>query len=195
MKEESPIAMFLTAVDSFDLDAAMSSFTSDARLLISDGRKVEGSKSVRTLLEGFLGQLRSVTHEIQAEWHVDDVWIAEATASYELQIGKDLKAWSVQLYAALTRRESLTCGSMARTSSHSRTTTQAKNRLGSGAGGCFLCRGRYAGQRHVAARRSSSRHDPVGQHHRPSPDRSPQHDCGVCAELSALGSVWSVAAS
>ena len=85
MKEESPIALFLTAVDSFDLDAAMSAFTSDSQLLMSDGRKVEGSKSVKTMLEGFLRQLRSVTHEIQAEWHVDDVWIAETTASYELR--------------------------------------------------------------------------------------------------------------
>ncbi len=56
----------------------------DVRMLVADGRRAEGTEAVRHLLGEFLGQLRSTTHQITAQWHEDDVWIAEVDASYEL---------------------------------------------------------------------------------------------------------------
>ncbi len=40
---------------------------------------------MRALLEGFLAKLRSTSHRITAQWHVDDTWIAEVDADYELR--------------------------------------------------------------------------------------------------------------
>jgi hypothetical protein len=37
------------------------------------------------VLASFLATLRTTTHRITAEWHEDNVWIAEVEASYELQ--------------------------------------------------------------------------------------------------------------
>src|SRR5271156_3703594 len=85
MSKESPITQFFAAVDSQDLDRAMSALTPDSRLLTPDGRQVEGSKSIRELLSDFFSEIRSMTHEVQAQWHVEDVWIAEVSASYELR--------------------------------------------------------------------------------------------------------------
>lgn len=85
MKEESPIEQFLAAADGLDLDGVMSTLTSDSRLLMPDGRRVVGSQSIREILADFFSNLRSMTHEVQEQWHVEDVWIAEASASYELR--------------------------------------------------------------------------------------------------------------
>ena len=57
----------------------------DARVLVADGRRAEGTEAVRQLVGDFLGQLRSTTHRITAQWHQQDVWIAEVDASYELR--------------------------------------------------------------------------------------------------------------
>jgi len=82
---DSPIEQLLTAVDRLDVDAIMSLLAPDARLLSTDGRRAEGTEAVRELLSGFVSVVRSTTHRITEHWHVDDVWIAEVDASYELQ--------------------------------------------------------------------------------------------------------------
>lgn len=64
----------------------------DARVLVADGRRAEGTQAVRQLFADFLGQLRSTTHRITAQWHEDDVWIAEVDASYELRDWLQLNA-------------------------------------------------------------------------------------------------------
>jgi hypothetical protein len=85
MTEDSPITQFLAAADRLDLDGTTSLLSPNARLLTPDGRQVEGSDSIRGLLSALFSELRSMTHEVQAQWHVEDVWIAEASASYELR--------------------------------------------------------------------------------------------------------------
>ena len=82
---QSPIERFLDAVDRLDVDAAMALMAPDARVLAADGRRAEGTEAVRQLFGDFLGQLRSTTHWITAQWHQEDVWIAEVDASYELR--------------------------------------------------------------------------------------------------------------
>jgi hypothetical protein len=82
---DSPIARLLDAIDKLDLDAAMALAAPDCRLLTVDGRRAEGTQAVRELLASFLGSLRSTTHRITAEWHEDNVWIAEVEGDYELQ--------------------------------------------------------------------------------------------------------------
>lgn len=57
----------------------------DARLLTVDGRRAAGADAVRELLTDFLSTLRSTTHRVTAQWHQDNVWIAEVEASYELK--------------------------------------------------------------------------------------------------------------
>jgi len=88
----SPIEQFLDAVDRLDLATIMALMRPDARVLIADGRRAEGTDAVRQLFGDFLGQLRSTTHRITAQWHQDDVWIAEVDASYELRDWLQLEA-------------------------------------------------------------------------------------------------------
>ncbi len=83
--KESPLAKLLQALDDLDLDAAMALTAPHARVLTVDGQRAEGSGEVRELLSAFLATLRSTTHRITAQWHQDDVWIAEVEASYELR--------------------------------------------------------------------------------------------------------------
>ena len=40
---------------------------------------------MRELLTDFVEELRSSTHRVTAQWHPDDVWIAEVDATYELK--------------------------------------------------------------------------------------------------------------
>jgi hypothetical protein len=82
---QSPIEEFLDAVDRLELDAIMALMAPDVRVLVVDGRRAEGTNAVRQLLGDFLGQLRATTHQITAQWHQDDIWIAEVDASYELR--------------------------------------------------------------------------------------------------------------
>lgn len=81
----TPIEQLLQAIDGLDVDAAMALLAPRPRLLVVDGRRADGTEAVRELLTAFLGMLRSTTHEITAQWDVDDVCIAEVEASYELQ--------------------------------------------------------------------------------------------------------------
>jgi hypothetical protein len=83
--DESPVTQLIQAVDSLDFDAMIALFTRDARLLTADGRRAEGIDDVRALLSEYLGGLRSTSHTITAQWHQDNVWIAEVEATYELK--------------------------------------------------------------------------------------------------------------
>ncbi len=63
----------------------MALFAPDGHLLTVDGQRVEGADAARELLTALLAELRTCTHRITAQWHVDGVWIAEVDASYELR--------------------------------------------------------------------------------------------------------------
>ena len=82
---ESPIERLLAAIDRLDVEAVTALLAPEPRLLAVDGRRAEGTEEVRELVTAFLAALRSTTHEITAQWHVDNVWIAEVDASYELR--------------------------------------------------------------------------------------------------------------
>jgi hypothetical protein len=43
-------------------------------------------------MAGFLGELRATRHRITAQWHIDDVSIAEVEADYELRDHLELRA-------------------------------------------------------------------------------------------------------
>jgi SnoaL-like domain len=90
--DDSPLGQFLEAVDRLDVDAVMALAAPDVRILTADGRHAEGADAVRALLADFLGSLRSTAHRITAQWHVDDVWIAEVDATYELRDWLQLNA-------------------------------------------------------------------------------------------------------
>jgi SnoaL-like domain len=82
---ESPIEQFLGAVDNLDVEGVMALVAPDVSILVADGRSANGKEAVRELVAEFLGALRSTSHRITAQWHQDNVWIAEVDASYELQ--------------------------------------------------------------------------------------------------------------
>ena len=68
-----------------DAEAAVALVAPDGRVTAPDGRCAEGIEAVRELLGGFLATLHSTTHRVTAQWHEDDVWIAEVEATYELK--------------------------------------------------------------------------------------------------------------
>lgn len=82
---ESPIERLLEAIDKRDVEAAMALMAPECRMLTVDGRRAGGEAGVRELLTDFVASVRSTTHRITAQWHQDDVWIAEVEASYELR--------------------------------------------------------------------------------------------------------------
>jgi SnoaL-like domain len=83
--DDSVMDQLLRAIDTLDLEAAMALVAPDGLLLTVDGRRATGHDEVRRLLGDFLGALRSTAHHVTAQWHQDNVWIAEADATYELQ--------------------------------------------------------------------------------------------------------------
>jgi hypothetical protein len=89
---ESPLEQLMQAMDTRDVDAMMGLMAPEARLMTVDGRHAEGTDAVRELLNEFFGELRSTSHRITAQWHEDDVWIAEVDASYELKDWLQLNA-------------------------------------------------------------------------------------------------------
>ncbi len=89
--EQSPLEQLLAAIDALDVEAVMALIGSDPRLLAADGRRAAGAGDVRKLLTEMLAALRSTSHRVTAQWHVDDVWIAEIDADYELQDYLELK--------------------------------------------------------------------------------------------------------
>lgn len=82
---DSPIQALFAAFDELDFDGVAALVAPDARLLLADGRRASGRDAVRELLESFAGNLRSTSHKIITQWHLDNVWIAEVEASYELR--------------------------------------------------------------------------------------------------------------
>jgi hypothetical protein len=89
---DSPIDRLLGALDRLDSDAAMSLLAPDCGLLTADGRRAEGTAAVGELLASFLATLSGATYRITAQWHQDDVWIAEVDASYELEDGLQINS-------------------------------------------------------------------------------------------------------
>ena len=88
----SPIDQLLAAVDRLDVDGVMALTAPDVRLLTTDGRQAQGADAVRAALDETLSGLRSSSHRITADWHVDDAWIAEAEADYVLDDRMELNA-------------------------------------------------------------------------------------------------------
>jgi len=83
--DQSPIDKLLVAIDELDIDAVVGLAAPDCRFLSVDGQRAEGPEALRKALTGFLAGLRSATHRVTAQWHQDDVWIAEVEATYELR--------------------------------------------------------------------------------------------------------------
>ena len=81
---DSPIDQLLSAIDRLDAVAMVAMLAPEGRLLTVDGRRAQGTEAVRSVLENFLGELRSTAHRVTDQWHVDGVWIAEVEADYEL---------------------------------------------------------------------------------------------------------------
>lgn len=90
--EQSPLEQLLASIDALDVEAVMTLLGSDPQVLAADGRRAAGVGEVRNLVTELLAVLRSTTHRVTAQWHVDDVWIAEVDADYELQDYLKLKA-------------------------------------------------------------------------------------------------------
>jgi len=84
---ESPIGRLLRAVDTLDADAVIRISSPECRLLTADGQRAGGAQAMRAVLERYFVRLHSASHRVTAEWHVDDVWIAEIDAVYELAEG------------------------------------------------------------------------------------------------------------
>jgi hypothetical protein len=88
---DSPIDKLLRAIDALDAGAAAAMLAPDGELLVVDGRHAHGTDAVRGLLQDFLGNLRSTAHRVTEQWHVDDAWIAEVDADYELKDYLEIK--------------------------------------------------------------------------------------------------------
>ncbi len=81
----SPIEALLDAFDKLDADAVMALAAPEIRVRTADGRSAAGAEAVRELIVSLVSELRTTSHRIVAEWHVDDVWVAEVESSYELR--------------------------------------------------------------------------------------------------------------
>lgn len=82
---DSPIPLFLRAVDALDLEAVLSLFGPTAVLTMPFGEESVGHEQIRTVLRSFLGELRETQHDQTSEWHPEpNVWIGEFSATYEL---------------------------------------------------------------------------------------------------------------
>ena len=88
----SPLEKLLGAFDALDVDAVMAMLEPDSRLLVADGRRADGREAVRVMVTRFFADLRSTSHRILAQWLLDDVWIAETEADYELRDWLQLKS-------------------------------------------------------------------------------------------------------
>ena len=62
------------------------------RFLTADGRRGAGTEAVHEMLTTFLASLRSTAHHITAQWNLDEAWVAEVEADYELQDWLELHA-------------------------------------------------------------------------------------------------------
>ena len=75
----------LRVLAALDPDAAVAAFAPDGSLMTTFGETASGHERVQTVLATFMRGLRSMRHDVSAEWNPENgVWIAEMTASYEL---------------------------------------------------------------------------------------------------------------
>ena len=82
---ESPIRVFIDAIDKLDLEPVIALFAPDGRFTTAFGTEAVGLEQVRGELSKFLSELRATEHQITAEWNPEPgTWIAETTATYEL---------------------------------------------------------------------------------------------------------------
>ena len=88
---ESPIEQLLDAIDRLDVDAIMALVAPEVRLLAADGSRAAGAERTREFFAQFVVLVRAATHRISRQWHVDEVWIAEVDADYELRDRLQLK--------------------------------------------------------------------------------------------------------
>jgi ketosteroid isomerase-like protein len=88
---QSPLEELLTALDRLDADGAVALLAPDVRMLMVDGRRAHGTDQAREVLASFMAQLRSTGHQVTAQWHLDDTWIAEVESTYELRDYLQLK--------------------------------------------------------------------------------------------------------
>jgi len=56
----------------------------DCRMLAATGRSYEGAGAVSNMIVELFEVVRSTSHRILTQWQLDDVWIAELEANYEL---------------------------------------------------------------------------------------------------------------
>jgi hypothetical protein len=89
---DSPIEALLAAFDKLDVDAVLELSAPDVQVRTADGQTAAGKEAVRDLIASLVSDLRSTSHRILAQWHVDDVWIAEVESSYELRDWLQLKS-------------------------------------------------------------------------------------------------------
>ncbi|MBV9311314.1 MAG: nuclear transport factor 2 family protein [Solirubrobacterales bacterium] len=82
---QSPIEQLLAALEGRDVDAVVALFEPDAGFLAVDGGRGKGTDAIRAMVAAYLAALRSSDYRVTAQWHQDNVWIAEVDASYELQ--------------------------------------------------------------------------------------------------------------
>jgi hypothetical protein len=83
---DSPIGAVLDAIDALDLEGALRLFAPNGSFMAAFGEESVGFDHVRDQLSTFFGGLRGCEHTVESEWHPEPtVWIAEVTATYELQ--------------------------------------------------------------------------------------------------------------
>jgi hypothetical protein len=88
----SPIESLMEAFGKLDVELVMALVAPDGKLLTADGQRAEGKDAIRDVVSGFVTALRSASYRITAQWHHDNVWIAEVEASYELRDWLQLNA-------------------------------------------------------------------------------------------------------
>jgi hypothetical protein len=83
--DESPIQRLIDAIDHLDASAVAAMCAKDCKMLSVNGARANGIDAVKAMVAEYLAGLRSSHHRITAEWHLDNVWIAEMEATYELR--------------------------------------------------------------------------------------------------------------
>jgi hypothetical protein len=82
---DSPIRAVLGVIDALDLEAAEALLAPDVKLMTAFGEHATGLVQARVALADLLRGLRAAEHQISNEWNPEPgLWIAEATATYEL---------------------------------------------------------------------------------------------------------------
>lgn len=80
----SPIERFIDAIDALDVSAAVALMGPQCQLQAATGHTAEGAGPVSEMLVELFGEVRSSSHRLVTQWHIDEAWIAELEADYEL---------------------------------------------------------------------------------------------------------------